>query len=279
MRSRNGIFWHSLFLTLLLLLPIMGAVLFFAGQRQKQDQLRQVAAARGGISIETGAQNTHRLLLVVQQDEPAFLLLRIDAPAQQLTFCALPGDLLVAAPAGQTTLADCTIAAGPGRAAQLLGGTAATGETTVAELDYLAATPACWADCIGSETAARIDTGALGLRREESVVEVAASEAADFLQEAAAEGNPLLARAALWEAFARQNTKALQAMPEALRTNSARTLTSLLAQDLAALEQTLDYLARQTALAMDYLTPETTPAPGGTMLTEEGMQTLQTLLR
>lgn len=279
MRSRSGIFWHSLFLTLLLLLPIIGAVLFFASQREKQAELRQVAAARGGVSVEAGAQNTHRLLLVVQQEEPGFLLVRIDAPTQQIIFCALPGDLLVNAPAGQTTLADCTMTAGPGRAAQLLTATVATGETAAPALDYLAATPACWADCIGAETVARIDTSALGLQREEPVVELAAADAAAFLAQLIGQTGSDTVRAAVWEAFARQNLPALQGVPQALRAHSARTLTSLLAQDLASLEDTLDYLTGQPALTLDYTAPETAPAPGGTALTEAGLQTLLTLLR
>lgn len=279
MRSRGGIFWHSLFLTLLLLLPVIGAVLFFASQREKQAELRQVAAARGSVSVEAGAQNTHRLLLVVQQEEPGFVLLRIDAPAQQIVFCALPGDLLVNAPAGQTTLADCTMSAGPGRAAQLLTATLATGETAAPALDYLAATPSCWADCIGTDTVARIDTSALGLEREEPVVELAAADAADFLAEAAGQTGGAPARAAVWEAFARQNPQALQAVPQALRANSARTLTSLRAQDLTALEDTLTYLTARPALTMDYVTPETASAPGGEALTDDGLQTLTTLLR
>ena len=86
MRSRIGTFWYSLLLTLLLLLPMMGAVLFFANQRQNQNRVRQVAAGQGGITVEQGAQTTHRLLLVVQQERPGFVLLRMDGPAQQVTF-------------------------------------------------------------------------------------------------------------------------------------------------------------------------------------------------
>ena len=51
MRSRIGTFWYSLLLTLLLLLPMMGAVLFFANQRQNQNRVRQVAAGQGGITV------------------------------------------------------------------------------------------------------------------------------------------------------------------------------------------------------------------------------------
>ncbi|MGN0983316.1 MAG: hypothetical protein ACI4OI_00620 [Gemmiger sp.] len=278
MRSRSGIFWHSLFLTLLLLLPIMGLVLFFCAQRDRQLQLRQAAASGSGVAVEAGAQNTHRLLLVVQQEEPAFVLLRIDAPARRLLFCALPGDLLVNAPVGQTTLADCTMTAGPGRAAQLLPATVEEGQTALPALGYLAATPSCWAAIVGGDTTARIDTSALGLRRQEPVIELRAEDAAQFLRQIGAESEMTNARAAVWEAFARQNPDRLREIPAAVRAQSARILTSLLAQDLTALEDTLHYLTGQPALTLDYAVPDTQPGTGGVQLTEEGRSLLLELL-
>ena len=47
MRSRTGVFWYSLGLTLLLLLPVIGVTAFFLHQRQQQDEMRQAAAERG----------------------------------------------------------------------------------------------------------------------------------------------------------------------------------------------------------------------------------------
>ena len=161
MRSKRGIFWYSLGLTLLLLLPMILTVAFFTDQYQKQQLLRQASAADSTLRIEPGAQGIFPLLLVIQQEEPAFLLVRADGPQQTLTLCALPGSLRVNAPAGTTTLADCTLAAGAGRAAQLLCGTVATGESAAPALHYIAATPATWAACAGSDALVRFDTAAL----------------------------------------------------------------------------------------------------------------------
>lgn len=97
MRSRGAVFWYSLGLTLLLLLPMIGVTFFFVNQRQQQEELRQAAAERGGLPIEQGAQDTWRVLLVVQQEEPGFVLARVDGPAQSVTLCALPGTLQVQA--------------------------------------------------------------------------------------------------------------------------------------------------------------------------------------
>lgn len=290
MRSRAGFFWHSLWLTLLLLLPLIAVVAFLARQRQAQQELRQAAASQSQLQIEPGAQSVWRMLLVVQQEEPAFVLVRADGPAHSVTFCALPGQLLVNAPAGTTTLAACTLSAGAGRAAQLLTATLATGETALPPLYYLAATPSCWVDCVGSGTAVRFDTSsllqpaarlALGYGSE-AVQSVSATDTVEFIAAlqsqltGSAAGN---ARAAVWAAFVRQNPDLLTAVPEAWRRYSARTLTDLTAQDLLRAGETAAFLQNQPALTVDYLTAAVTDAPDGVALTEDGMQIVQTLLR
>ncbi len=291
MRSRPGVFWYSLGLTLLLLLPLIGLTAFLVHQRQEQNVLRQAAAERGGLPVEQGAQDSWRMLLVVQQEEPAFVVARVDGPAQTVTLCALPGNLQVAAPAGTTTLADCALSAGAGRAAQLLSQTIATGETAVGELYYLAATPACWQDCVGSTATARLDTAALLSKEqrteigygEDSVAEFSAADAPELiatLQGALdAAGRQADVRAAVWEAFVRQNPDLLAAMPEAWRQYSARTLTDLMATELGGLEKTLDYLTAQPGLTVQYTTAETRRAGRETALTEEGLKTLRELLQ
>lgn len=292
MRSRAGVFWYSLGLTLLLLLPLIGVTAFFLHQRQQQEEMRQAAAERGGLPIEQGAQDTWCALLVVQQEDPAFVLVRADGPARQVTFCALPGALRVQAPAGTTTLAACAQSAGPGRAAQLLTQTMATGETALRPLYYLAATPACWADCVGTGVVARLDTSALltPAQRaeigygEDPVAEVEATEAAELiaaLQSGLTDpGRQADARAAVWEAFVRQNNSLLTSVPDAWRNYSARTLTDLMATDLAGLEATLKYLTGQPGLTVSYRRAESRAAGGGeVLLTEEGTKTLQELLQ
>ena len=290
MRSRAGFFWHSLWLTLLLLLPLIAVVAFLTRQRQAQQELRQAAASQSQLQIEPGAQSVWRMLLVVQQEEPAFVLVRADGPAHSVTFCALPGQLLVNAPAGTTTLAACTLSAGAGRAAQLLTATLATGETALPPLYYLAATPSCWVDCVGSGTAVRFDTSsllqpaarlALGYGSE-AVQSVSATDTVEFiaaLQSQLTGSAAANARAAVWAAFARQNPDLLTAVPEAWRRYSARTLTDLTAQDLLRVGETAAFLQSQPALTVDYLTAAVTDAPDGVALTEDGMQIVQTLLR
>ena len=288
MRSHRGIFWYSLGLTLLLLLPMVLTVAFFADQYQKQQLLRQASAADSTLRIEPGAQGVYRLLLIVQQEEPAFVLARADGPKQAVTLCALPGSLLVNAPAGTTTLSECALSAGAGRAAQLLCGTVATGETAAPELHYIAATPATWAACAGKNAAVRFDTAALltPAARErlgygdDPVAACTAAQAGELIADLqgalAGAGESADARAAVWAAFARQDPALLAAFPTGLRSQSARLLTDLLAADLSALEDTLTYLSTRPALAVDYVTAET--AKARVCLTDEGMAAVRDLL-
>ena len=248
----------------------------------------QAAAERGGLPVEQGAQDSWRMLLVVQQEEPAFVVARVDGPAQTVTLCALPGNLQVAAPAGTTTLADCALSAG-GRA----GGPAAEPDHCHwgdggGELYYLAATPACWQDCVGATATARLDTAALLSKEqrteigygEDSVAELRSARLFATLQGALdTAGKQADVRAAVWEAFVRQNPDLLAAMPEAWRQYSARTLTDLMATELGGLEKTLDYLTAQPGLTVQYTTAETRRAGRETALTEAGMKTVRELLQ
>lgn len=292
MRSRAGVFWYSLGLTLLLLLPLIALTAFLIHQRQQQNELRQAAAERGGLQIEQGAQDTWCALLVVQQEEPAFVLVRADGPEQNVTFCALPGELQVQAPSGTTTLAACTLSAGPGRAVQLLSQTVATGETAQRPLHYLAATQSCWQDCAGEEAVARLDTASLLSPAERAsigygedpVAEVDAAQAPELIAKLQncldTPTEKADARAAVWEAFARQNENFLASMPEAWKSYSARTLTDLMATDLADMKATLQYISSQLGMTTGYRSAETQPAAGGeVMLSDDGRQTLRELLR
>ena len=137
---RIRLFFSALALTLLLLLPMVGLVEYFAMQRQMQERVRRANAAGTAVQVDPASRYMGSLLLAVQKEEPEFILLRMDAPAATLTLCGLPGNMQLAAPSGTTTLAAAYLAAGPARAAQLLGDTLGT-----APQHYLAATPSCYA--------------------------------------------------------------------------------------------------------------------------------------
>lgn len=284
MHKRRGLFFQSLLLTLLIVLPMMGGVVYFAARRGER-QAAEAAAAGTTLAEPAGARSTHRLLLAVQGEEPAFLLLRLDGPAQQALFCALPGEMQLQAPAGTTTLAACYLTAGPARAAKLLGDTLG-----IAPDAYLAATAAGFADLWGDGPAIRFDTAAVleeAVRAElgygqDSLAELDAAAAPEFLQAAARAGLPppalAQARAAVWAAYFRQGQPNLAALPDAVRAASARLLTDLTAQDLARLEETLTWLSGAAGFTADYVAAGTEPAAGGWQLTPDGRGTLLELL-
>ena len=284
MHKRRGLFFQSLLLTLLIVLPMMGGVVYFAARRGER-QAAEAPAAGTTLAEPAGARSTHRLLLAVQGEEPAFLLLRLDGPAQQALFCALPGEMQLQAPAGTTTLAACYLTAGPAGAANLLGDTRG-----IAPEAYPAATAAGFADLWGDGPAIRFDTAAVleeAVRAElgygqDSLAELDAAAAPEFLQAAARAGLPppalAQARAAVWAAYFRQGQPNLAALPDAVRAASARLLTDLTAQDLARLEETLTWLSGAAGFTADYVEAGTEPAAGGWQLTADGRDTLLELL-
>ena len=153
---RIRLFFSALALTLLLLLPMVGLVEYFAMQRQMQERVRRANAAGTAVQVDPASRYMGSLLLAVQKEEPEFILLRMDAPAATLILCGLPGNMQLAAPSGTTTLAAAYLAAGPARAAQLLGDTLGT-----APQHYLAATPSCYASFWEQGTTVRLDMAAL----------------------------------------------------------------------------------------------------------------------
>ena len=281
MREKIWLFGQSFLLTLLLLLPMIWAVRFFAGQRQAQRALLEAASEQSDVPVEQGAQGTHRLLLAVQGEMPQFFLLRADAPAHALALCAVPGDTLVEAPAGTTTLAESYMAAGPARAAQLLGQTVGLDPQ-----GYFAATAAAWATFLDGATPVALDTAPLltaELRREldleEPTAELTAAKATAFLQAAEAAGADASAlRAALWAALLAQNPAVMPDIAENARQSGDRTLTDLRAQDLYALEETLEYLSACPDLRVTWEELPTSSAAGGQALTAAGVERAKELL-
>lgn len=286
MHKRRGLFFQSLVLTLLLVIPMMGTVVFFASQRTEQQMLRQAAADQSRVSEPAGARNSYRLLLAVQAESPAFLLLRLDGPQQAVIFCALPGELVLQAPSGTTTLGECYLTAGPARAAELLKDTLG-----IAPDAYLAATANTFASIWGEDADIRFDTASVLSAEErkeldcaeETVLELTPAQGTAFLGQAAKlpgqqPANMAKVRGALWAAFFRQNPQHLAGLAEGVRGAGGQTLTDLRAQDLYDLEETLTWLSTATGYHVDYLTPELSRTAGGWQLTEESLQTVQILL-
>lgn len=211
---RIRLFFSALALTLLLLLPMVGLVEYFAMQRQMQERVRRANAAGTAVQVDPASRYMGSLLLAVQKEEPEFILLRMDAPAATLTLCGLPGNMQLAAPSGTTTLAAAYLAAGPARVAQLLGDTLGT-----APQHYLAATPSCYASFWEQGTTVRLDMAALQEDtdpHQNFVAEIEAATAETALRDLGAEQTDAGAArllAAYTAALFRQNPQQLAALP------------------------------------------------------------------
>lgn len=282
---RIRLFFSSLALTLLLVLPMAWVAQYLSEQRQIQEEIRQANAAASGVGIEQMPRYDACLLLAVQREEPAFFLLRVNAAASRLTICGLPGAMQLTAPSGTTTLADAYLAAGPARAAQLLKDTTGT-----AVQAYLAATPACWMGLWNADTMVRLDTAPLlsaaaraDLGLADSPVVQISTATAETAVPALAKGQTSEAAAQIYAAFAaellRQNPQQLDELPARAREESARTLTDLSAQDWNGMEQAFAALAASAAFAVEQAVPEFSAQPGGALaLTQAGQEAVRTVL-
>ena len=133
-------FWLAFFLTLAVVVPLLGSFALWAVWQQADQALRAAQSTSGlRIQVPTG-ENTFTMLAVVAGEEPAFVLVRPDAAGGELAVWTVPADSVVRTVSGSyTTLRDCYTDAGPGRAAQALAGTLG-----IEVRYYLAATRQGW---------------------------------------------------------------------------------------------------------------------------------------
>ena len=280
-------FWAALGAALLVLLPLVGGTVLLT--RQMVRTRIQTAQPQSGVPIQLPKAEHHMtLLLCTAGEQPGFLLAYLNASQNCLNLLALPGELIV--PFGEDTasLAQCYAAAGPARCRQALLETLALPEDTC----YLALSPA-----LLEKIAARygpVRVGFSGALTAEELVSTGLSAAVQSLS--AKEAHTLLAgwnadgvlppvrraaaRAAVWDAFFRQNFELLPAtLPDALRANSAALLTDFAAQDYALLGTILEFLVNNSALPQAEALPGDWDASTGTYtVTDASRAAVQTLL-
>lgn len=250
-------FWISFFLTAVVLAPLIAGTLLWVQVRS--DRAGRVSQSESGIAIrEPTTQNQLTVLVAVAGDQPAFVLARLDAPANTLRLAVIPAEGVVLAGQEPVTLAESYAAAGPARAAQLLQSTLGV------PIDrYLALTAETLAGVLGDASRMRAAlSGALsaaelercGFTGEAADWTVSTAHQALLTLQRRSEEDGLSAasvaraRAALWEAAARQQLEQLPtALPQGLRSASASLLTSFTAQDYYTLADTLEFLANRAA--------------------------------
>ena len=237
-------FWAALFASLLVLVPLVGGTVLLSRQ-QLRTQLRQAARSESGVPIQL-PKTTDQLtvLLCVSGEQPGFVLAYLNASQNCVHLLSVPAVLTVPFAEEETSLARCYAAAGPARCREALAQVLALPEGT----RYLAFSPDVLERIASRYGPVRVGfTGALTEEelarygRSRAVQGISAGDAHEFLcqlqaDEAFSPVRTAAARAAVWDAFLRQDLDLLPAtLPDALRASSSALLTDLTALDYDAL--------------------------------------------
>lgn len=250
-KSGAKAFWLSFFLTLAILLPLLGGLIFYSGWQG--GQARQAEKSQSGVPLGgPGAETDLTVLVTVAAEQPGFVLVRLDAQNGVLHLCPVPAESVLLAPGGTVLLADSYSSAGPARAAALL---AATLNIRIDK--YLAVTPDTLGKLWGQLEPPRVNL--TGLLDQEALAALGL-EADPVLSLPPAEANAFITglglpparaarvRAAVWDAALRQQLDNLaDTIPAGLRKQSGSLLTDLTAADFYTLENTFRWLAKKQA--------------------------------
>lgn len=249
MRTGWKPFFFSFLITLGVLLPFVWCSTLYYDTAHSSAE--PAAQPQSGVPILSGSQDSGAFLIALapwqECPTPSLAILRLDCPQAAISVCLLPPGTVVRSPGGSATLAQSYLAAGPGRAAQLLCETLA-----LPPLSYVAATPGGWALLLG-EPVLRLDTASLltpaqrtALGLEGAVGQLSLPQAAALCAHSAdllpAE-SALKLRLAVWENALQQYRPQLAPLADAMRAQSSQLLTSLSATELLRLEKMLRFLS------------------------------------
>lgn len=254
-------FWAALGAALLVLLPLVGGTILLTRQSLRT---KLAAKPQSGVAVRMPkTENQLTLLVCTAGEQPGFVLLYLNASQNCIRLAALPAETAIPFGQGEATLAQCYAAAGPARCREALLEPLALPETT----RYLALSPSVLAAIADRYGMLRVGfSGAL---------------TADELAQRGLSGGvqALSARAAVWDAFFRQDLELLPTtLPAALRAHSSELLTDLTAQDLLTLESTLEFLANgNAAVSADALPGAWNPTRRFYGLTDASRASVQTL--
>ena len=281
-------FWTSLLASLLVLVPLVGGTVLLSRQ-QLRAQLRQTARSESGVPVQL-PRTTDQLtvLLCVSGEQPGFVLAYLNASQNCVHLLGVPAVLTVPFADEQAALAQCYAAAGPARCREALMQVLALPEDT----RYLAFSPDVLERIASRYGPVRIGfSGALTedelarYGRSRAVQGISAGDAHELLCQLQADAalspqRTAGARAAVWDAFFRQDLELLPAsLPDALRAQSSALLTDFTAQDYARLGEILEFLANRAApIRADALPGAWDRASGTYSVTEASRAAVQTFL-
>ena len=245
-------FWAALGAALLVLLPLVGGTILLTRQSLRT---KLAAKPQSGVAVRMPkAENQLTLLVCTAGEQPGFVLLYLNASQNCIRLAALPAETAIPFGQGEATLAQCYAAAGPARCREALLSALSLPEDT----HYLALAPSVLQAIADRYGMLRVGfSGALTAEElaltgcSSNVQAISAREAEELLngmEDTVPPAHKAAARAAVWDAFFRQELELLPAaLPDALRAHSSSLLTDLTAQNLLILEDTLEFLADRSA--------------------------------
>ena len=277
-------FWAAFGAAVLVLLPLVGGTVLFTRQNLRRQW--QTAEPQCGIAVHLPKEANKLTVLVCTpraEAAPGFALLYLNASQNCVHILTLPAETAVPFGGGGATLADAYATAGPARCREALLEPLPLPEET-RYLALSASVLSAVADRYGmlrvgfSGALTADDLAACGAAG--AVQSLSAREAQAFLSALPGSIPPqrqAAARAAVWDAFFRQDLELLPTtLPAALRANSSALLTDLSAQDLLVLEETLEFLANNAApVFSDALPGEWDAAAGRYALTDASRAAMQ----
>ena len=218
-------FWAALLAALLVLLPLVGGTVLLT---RRSLRTRLASRPQSGVAIRQPKEENRLSLLVciapTETTAPGFLLLYLNASQNCIHALALPGELTVPFGADETALSDCYRAAGPARCREALLSALSLPEDT----HYLALAPSVLQAIADRYGMLRVGfSGALTAEElvvtgcSSNVQAISAREAEELLngmEDTVPPAHKAAARAAVWDAFFRQELELLPAaLPDALR--------------------------------------------------------------
>ncbi len=276
--SRWKAFFCSMLITLFCLLPmyllVVGGELFGT---QAVDE-----SAEGVPVLTPGENDKLTLLLVVNDAEPAAVLVRLDAWQRRAELLVLPGSTLLPQEGERITLAKCLAQAGPLQLRSVL-------ETALgAEFERYLSLPADALTVLFSEYSPMMSWDELGSIRNLTLLRrfafnggegVVSSGTAAALVRSCEDGDAAIARlrTALYRAFLTEALPTLTAPAVELLRSDAELLTDISAVDIYGVERLLTLLAADPP-AVECAVPEGIVTAEGWQLTNAGWQAMQTLL-
>ena len=279
-------FWAALGAALLVLLPLVGGTVLLSRQRLRT-QLRQAARSEQGIPVQLPrATDQLTVLVCTAGEQPGFVLVYLNASQNCIHLLALPGETEVSFAQQPAALQQCYASAGPARCREALAEVLPLPEDT----RYLAVSAAVLEQLADRYGPVRVGfSGAFSAEElaqaglSSGVEGFSAGDAHTLLTQLDAAGrfpaaHRAAARAAVWDAFFRQNLDLLPAnLPASLRKVSTSLLTDLTALDLDTLERTLEFLANNSAAVQAEVLPGSWDAAAGRYtVTEASRAALQT---